>query len=89
MRIAVLVLLVSIAALAAGFWLASPDLPERVASHSGADGRADGWMPRASYARTQLIAASLLSAALAGGAWLLSVPARDRWWSLPRRPAPE
>jgi uncharacterized membrane protein len=41
-------------ACAVHLWVNYPALPERVASHFGADGRADGWMSKSALAAFQL-----------------------------------
>lgn len=74
--------------------LAYPDLPDRVASHFDASGRADGFMPKGSFAT--LMAGLALGDLLlfAGIGWLLGrMPAslinmpNKEWWLAPERRA--
>ncbi len=70
-------------------------LPERVASHFSANGRADGWMPRAAYLRFALVFPWSLGAFFALIAWVLpklpagfyNLPRRDHWLAPKQRPA--
>jgi len=71
----------------------SGDLPERVASHFGRDGQANGWMPREMYVRFILGAAVLVPLILVALlAWLprsfpraVNLPNRAYWFAEERR----
>lgn len=68
-------------------------LPDRVATHFGADGRADGWDSKAAYATYLLTGSALISALCAGPLYLarklpdslINIPDRDYWLAPERR----
>jgi uncharacterized membrane protein len=71
------------------------ELPAVVATHFGAGGRANGWMPRNGYLVFALVLQTLLPLSVYGGvAWLprrfeglLNLPHRDYWLAPARREA--
>ena len=71
----------------------SGQLPERVASHFGAGGAADGWMTRGGYLRTFAWIVAGTSALFAACAWFtpripsggVNLPERDYWLAPERR----
>ncbi len=65
-------------------WINYPALPERVATHFSGDGRADGWMSRASFAQFQLGLTGALALLFVGIGWLIKVLPTDAI-NLPRR----
>ncbi|MBC8010804.1 MAG: protein kinase [Burkholderiales bacterium] len=73
--------------------IAADHLPARVASHFNADGRADGWMPRASYLGFICMFPCALAGLLALVGWMLrrlparliNLPRRDHWLAPERR----
>jgi uncharacterized membrane protein len=68
-------------------------LPDRVATHFGPDGRADGWASRPDYATYLLSSSVLLSIMCAGPLYLarklpdslINIPERDYWLAPGRR----
>jgi uncharacterized membrane protein len=87
-------LVVAVVTLGAVFVAAtSGQLPERVATHFGPGGVANGWMPRVTYVALTLAFAVLLPLIVAGAVgWLparferfLNVPHRDHWLAPARR----
>ena len=68
-------------------------LPDRVATHFGADGRPDGWESKAAYATYLLAGSALISALCAGPLYLarklpdslINIPERDYWLAPERR----
>jgi hypothetical protein len=72
---------------------AGGELPARVASHFGTDGRADGWSERAAFLTLFGALIAGMSALLAGLAWMLprlpvalvNLPHRDYWLASERR----
>jgi uncharacterized membrane protein len=88
------VFLVVLACAAAFIWHTSHDLPERVASHFDASGQANGYMPRAMYARfmlgvtvvVPLLLAILPAAAVSSPRTRLNVPNREYWQDPKHRP---
>jgi hypothetical protein len=65
---------------------AAGQLPDRVASHFGADGAADQWMSRTGFLVTFGATVGLSALVFASIAWWMPrMP--DRWFNLPRRQA--
>jgi uncharacterized membrane protein len=70
-----------------------PQLPARIASHFGPDGRADGWMEKGAFMVTGLILLGFTTATLAGTGALLSrtpnelinLPNKEYWLAPERR----
>lgn len=70
-----------------------PRMPERLATHFGLDGQADGWTSRSSFALTQVGILVLLPAVFVGLSFLIprlptaliNVPNRDFWLAPERR----
>ena len=67
-------------------------LPEKVPTHFGPDGTADGWMPKAGYAQFELILIGGMSALFWGIGWLVKVVPTDainlpnrEYWLAPQR----
>jgi uncharacterized membrane protein len=77
----------------AHLWVNYPSLPERVATHFGTDGRADGWMTKAAYARFQVGLTGFLALLFLGIGKLMTLlpddainlPNRDYWLAPARR----
>jgi len=59
----------------------SGDLPERVASHFGRDGQANGWMPREMYVRFILGAAVLVPLILVALLWIFRLVLEHSKWN--------
>ncbi|MGC4046244.1 MAG: DUF1648 domain-containing protein [Armatimonas sp.] len=76
-------------------WVNYPALPERMASHFGSDGHADGWMTKASIAQFQLGMTGFMAFLFLGLSKLLNIlpadvinmPNREYWLSPARRAA--
>jgi uncharacterized membrane protein len=67
-------------------------LPERMASHFGPSGQADGWMSKASFAIFYLVLVGVFSLMFSGMGWLLRVTPNDminlpnrEYWLAPER----
>jgi uncharacterized membrane protein len=68
-------------------WLTAPQLPERVATHFGASGEANGWMTRDGHVRFLLLMGFAVPAFLVGvfalvrrlGGRGLNIPHKDYW----------
>ncbi len=92
-RFCTIALLALLLVLAAFVWLSSSALPEVVASHFGANGAANGFMPRGMYVAILLALVlgvpsllALLPGALAGqGGRNLNIPNREYWLAPERR----
>jgi uncharacterized membrane protein len=69
---------------AAHLWVNYPALPERVATHFGGSGHADGWMSKRAFAQFQLGLTGAVAALLLGVGWLIQVLPADAI-NLPRR----
>jgi hypothetical protein len=73
--------------------LTSDGLPERVATHFGADGRADGWMPKTSHFQLMMAVVAGMPPFIAGAfgavrllpAELINLPNKDYWLAPERR----
>jgi len=89
------VFFVFLAAGAAFVWWTSGDLPEVVASHFGAAGAANGFMPRGSFVASMLAMVVLVPAFLHSLGWLsariparfVNLPNRHHWLAPERRDA--
>ncbi|HOX27279.1 MAG TPA: DUF1648 domain-containing protein [Candidatus Krumholzibacteria bacterium] len=76
---------------------AAGELPDRVATHFGAGGRADGWADRSSFLLMYGLLVVGMSAILGGIGWFagrlpvswLNLPNRDHWFEPQRRAATE
>lgn len=64
-------------------WQLSGVLPERVASHFDAEGRANGWMPREAFLGTYLFVVALIGVVFLAVGFLERVP--DSLINLPRK----
>lgn len=88
----ILLLLLAVLAIAqlAAF---APRLPDPMASHFDLAGRADGWMPRATFLGFYVVTVIGLTALVLGIGWLarrapdtmLNIPNRERWLSREHR----
>jgi uncharacterized membrane protein len=84
-----------LAAAAAFVWWTSASLPEAVASHFGAGGAANGFMPRASFVAFTLALVVVVPALLHSLGWLsaripvrfVNLPNRNYWLAPERRDA--
>ncbi len=82
-------------ACAVHLWINYPALPERVASHFGSNGHADGWMSKSSIAAFQLGMTGFMAVLFLGISKLIQVlptdminlPNRDYWLAPARRAA--
>jgi len=80
-------------AFAAYVWLTAPQLPERVATHFGAGGKADGWMTRAGHLQFTLLMGFALPAFFLAifafirrcNGWGLNIPHKEYWLAPERR----
>jgi uncharacterized membrane protein len=94
-RLALVVLVVTVALAAAFIAITAPQLPELVASHFGADSRPNGWMSRGTYTTTFLLLSGVLPALVAAVfAWrirkapgTLKLPNREYWLAPEHREA--
>ncbi len=94
-RVLAVLLLAGVPTTAAVIAATSGTLPADVATHFGARGAANGWMPRDAYVAMMSGLALVLPLALWGGiAWtprrwpgLVNLPMRDYWLAPPRREA--
>lgn len=92
-RIALALFIAILLACAAYVAATSSALPERVASHFGASGEANGWMPRDAYLRFMLGLCVLMPIGVAVVLALVpraipkraNIPHREYWLSGPRR----
>lgn len=92
LRLGPVTFLVLIALLGALVWHSAQTLPAVVASHFAASGRADGYLPRATYAvfitalvvGVPLLLALFPAAAIRGEGRTLNLPHRD-YWLAPQR----
>lgn len=86
--------LLFVACAAAFVWVTGLGLPNLVASHFGAAGTANGFMPRALYIGFMLVFVIGLPALLVFGSWFaigspsarINLPNRDYWLAPERRP---
>lgn len=76
------------------FWISSSGaLPERVATHFGFNGQADGWMSRRAYLVFESGFPALIAGLFAGvsalvrvlPAWCINIPRKDYWLAPERR----
>ena len=86
-------LLASALLVAAHLWWHYPGLPEKMPTHFGSDGHADGFMTRAQYAQFELGLIAGMTLLFLGIGWLIkavpadaiNVPNRDYWLAPERR----
>jgi serine/threonine-protein kinase len=80
-------------AFAAYVWVSSGNLPERVATHFGSSGEANGWETHAGYVRFTLIFGAaiplfvfgIFSLVRVGDGALMNIPRKDYWLAPERR----
>ena len=92
-RAAAVVYLFVYAGYLAFVFASASQLPERVATHFGAEGRANGWMSRQGYLIFEVVFPLLIGALLVGTAFLVSrfparfvnLPRKDFWLAPERR----
>jgi len=80
-------------AFAAYVWWSSAQLPERVATHFGANGTPNGWQTQAGYLRFTLIFGTVVPGFVLGtfmlirqlNGWGLNIPHKDYWLAPDRR----
>lgn len=95
MKLRLLVLLLCWAAFAGYVWRTSAQLPERVATHFGADGAPNGWMTRAGHVRFTVLmgigTSAFVVAVFAFIRWIgdagLNIPHKQYWLAPERRDA--
>jgi hypothetical protein len=93
MRVPLIVWLIFEGVAAASLVWSAHELPPRVASHFGAQGQADGWMPRETYLEFMggiglLLPLLMLGTGLLMGvmpAGTINIPGRDYWLATERR----